>query len=49
MIKKTGKGYTLFSHLNKSLGSYKTKKEAEEREKQVNMFKHMNKEYKKKK
>lgn len=41
MIKKVKAGYRVVSHKGKNLGTYKTKKEAETRLKQVEMFKHM--------
>ena len=41
MIRKTKSGYKLVSHAGKNLGEYKTKTEAEAREKQIKMFKSM--------
>lgn len=47
IIKKTSKGYEIYSHTGKRLSkAYKTKKEAEERLKEIEMFKHMNDSYK---
>ncbi len=47
IIKQTSKGYEIYSHDGKRLSkAYKTKKEAEERLKQIEMFKHMNDSYK---
>lgn len=43
MIKKVGSKYVLYSHTGKRLGEFKSKKEAEAREKQVKMFKAMSK------
>lgn len=44
MIKKSGGGYSLYSHKGKRLGGpYKSKGEAMRREKQVNYFKHKKK------
>lgn len=43
MIRKTKSGYTLISKSGKKLGTYKTKKAALNREKQVSRFKHSNK------
>ena len=48
MIVKTSKGWEVRSLSGKSLGTYKSKKEAEERLKQVEMFKHLKTEKKKK-
>ena len=48
MIVKTSKGWEVRSLSGKSLGTYKSKKEAEERLKQVEMFKHIQTEKKKK-
>jgi hypothetical protein len=39
-IKKVAEGYRLESRTGKNLGTYKTKGEAAEREKQVQYFKH---------
>jgi hypothetical protein len=39
-IKKVKGGYRLLSKKGKNLGSYETKDEAEERERQVQYFKH---------
>src|SRR5262245_14070220 len=41
MIKHEGGKWTLYSHEGKSLGSYDSKEECEERERQVQAFKHM--------
>lgn len=42
MIKKVGHWYVLFSKDGtKRLGTYKTKEEAEKRERQVQYFKHL--------
>jgi len=44
MIRKSKSGYTLYSKSGKKkLGSYRTKKAAQNREKQVSRFKHSNK------
>lgn len=45
MIKKTPKGYILYSSDGKKKlgGPYKSRKKAEERERQVNYFKHRKK------
>jgi len=41
MVRKTGKGYKVVSHKGKNLGGpYKTKKEADERLREVEYFKH---------
>lgn len=41
MIKKEGSKYILYSHDgNKKLGTFTSKKAAQEREKQINYFKH---------
>jgi len=41
MIRQVSGGkYKLVSHSGKSLGTYDSKKKAEERERQVNYFKH---------
>lgn len=43
IIKKTSKGYEIYSHKGKRLSkAFKTRKEAEERLKEIEMFKHMN-------
>lgn len=43
IIKETSEGYVIYSHKGKRLSKpYKTKKEAEERLKEIEMFKHMN-------
>jgi hypothetical protein len=43
MIRKTKSGYQLKSHSGKNLGTSKTKKGIEKREKQVNYFKNKKK------
>jgi len=44
IIKKESEGYIIYSHKGKRLSkAFKTKKEAEERLKEIEMFKHMNK------
>ena len=48
MIVRTSKGWEVRSLSGKSLGTYKSKKEAEERLRQVEMFKHIKTEKKKK-
>ena len=41
MISKTGKSkYVLRSHKGKKLGTFKSKKAAKKRERQINYFKH---------
>jgi hypothetical protein len=49
MIKKTKKGYRVVSKSGKNLGDVKTKAAAKKRLKQVEMFKHMDKNRKKSK
>jgi hypothetical protein len=49
MIVKTSKGWEVRSLSGKSLGTYKSKKEAEERLRQVEMFKHIKTENRSKK
>ena len=41
MIVRTSKGWTVKDHTGRSLGTYKTQKEAQERLNQVEMFKNM--------
>jgi len=48
MIVKTSKGWEVRSLSGKSLGTYKTKEEAQKRLMQVEMFKHIKTEKKKK-
>lgn len=43
MIRKVKGGYRLVSKDGKNLGTYKTREEAEKREKQVQYFKHKKK------
>ena len=47
MIVRTNKGWTVKDHTGRSLGTYRSKEEAEERLKQVEMFKHIKTEKKK--
>lgn len=49
MIKKTKSGYRVVSKKGKNLGDVKTKEQAQKRLKQVEMFKHMDKNKSKKK
>lgn len=41
MVKKTSSGYKVVSQKGKNLGEYKTKKAAQNRLKDIEMFKHM--------
>jgi len=47
MIVRTSKGWTVKDHRGRNLGTYKKKEEAEERLRQVEMFKHIKTEKKK--
>lgn len=43
MIKKEGSSYSVYSESGRKFGQYATKKAAEKRLKQMEMFKHMSK------
>lgn len=43
MIRKVKEGYRVVSKKGRSLGTYKTREEAEKRLRQVEFFKHLNK------
>ena len=43
MIRKVGSQFRLVSHTGKNLGTFKTKAEAQKREKQVTFFKNIEK------
>ena len=46
MIIKVKQGYRVLSKVkHRNMGTYKTREEAEERLKQIEMFKHMNKKH----
>ncbi len=46
MIRKIKSGYKVVSSSGKPMGTYRSKKKAEERLKQIEMFKHLKKEKK---